>query len=110
MASVSVTSSLPPAPLVLAAPSRVGLLTAELVANRLIARPAARLLLPTGRAPDAMYAALRAHAARGRLPSERATMLQLDEFAGLGPADPRSLGARLCEQLRGIPLAAVHRL
>lgn len=110
MASVSVTSSLPPAPLVLAGPSRVGLLTAELVANRLIARPAARLLLPTGRAPDAMYAALRAHAARGRLPSERATMLQLDEFAGLGPADPRSLGARLCEQLRGIPLAAVHRL
>ena len=54
------------------------------------ARPAARLLLPTGRAPLEMYAALRAQAAHGSLPSGQATVLQLDEYAGLGPADPRS--------------------
>jgi glucosamine-6-phosphate deaminase len=103
-----VSPELPPAPLVLSDPQRVGLLTAELVANRLSARPAARLLLPTGRAPLAMYAALRAQAARGDLRSEQATVLQLDEYAGLGPADPRSLAAMLRDQLRGVPLAALR--
>jgi glucosamine-6-phosphate deaminase len=103
-----VSPSLPPAPLVLSDSRRVGLLTAELVANRLAARPAARLLLPTGRAPMEMYAALRAQAARGDLPSGQASVLQLDEYAGLGPADPRSIAATLREHLRGIPLASLH--
>ena len=40
-----------PSVLVVDAPERVGLLAAELVANRLRARPRARLLLPTGRTP-----------------------------------------------------------
>ena len=56
-----------------ARPRRVGLLAAELVANRLRASPAARLLLPTGRSPLDMYAALRAHA------SQTAHMEDLEE-------------------------------
>ena len=99
-----------PAPLVLDDPRRVGRLAAELVVNRLAARPAARLLLPTGRSPHGMYAALRAHAAAGTLFSDRATVLQLDEYAGLGPADPHSFAAQLREQLRGVPLAALETI
>ena len=80
----------------------MGELDAELVVNRLLARPSARLLLPTGRSPQGMYAALRAHAAAGSLLSDRATVLQLDEYAGLGPSDQRSFAAQLHEQLRGV--------
>ena len=100
----------PPAPLVLADPRRVGLLAAELIANRLAARPDLRLLLPTGRTPDGMYAALRAHAAAGHLPADGATVLQLDEYAGLGPGDPRSFAAELRRQLDGVPLRAIRTI
>jgi len=99
-----------PAPLVLSDPRRVGLVAAELVANRLSARPDARLLLPTGRSPDGMYAALRAHAAAGNLAGDRATVFQLDEYVGLTPADPRSFAAQLDAQLSGLPRAALHTL
>jgi glucosamine-6-phosphate deaminase len=99
-----------PAPLVLADPRRVGLVAAELLVNRLSARPAARLLLPTGRSPKIMYAALRAHAADGSLPSSRATVLQLDEYVGLGPADPRSYAAQLHVELRGVPLDSIQTI
>jgi glucosamine-6-phosphate deaminase len=99
-----------PAPLVLADPRRVGLVAAELLVNRLSARPAARLLLPTGRSPKIMYAALRAHAADGSLPSSRATVLQLDEYVGLGPADPRSYAAQLHDELRGVPLDSIQTI
>ena len=58
-----------PAPLVLADAERVGAVAAELVLNRLLARPYARCGLEPGRAPAAMFAALRAHAAAGELPS-----------------------------------------
>ena len=103
-------SEQPPAPLVLGDPDRVGLVAAELVANRLAARPGLRLLLPTGRTPAGMYAALRAHAAAGHLRSACATVLQLDEYAGLGPGDPRSFAAALRDQLDGIPLRALRAL
>src|SRR6476619_467767 len=88
-----------PCPLVLDDPARVGLLGAELVANRLRARPGLRLLLPTGRTPESMYAALRADAAQGGLPTEDAAVFQLDEYAGLGPEDPRSFAATLRHEL-----------
>ena len=61
---------------------RVGSLAAELVLNRLTARPQARLLLEPGSAPRTMFSALRAHALAGELPSERATVLQLSELVG----------------------------
>jgi glucosamine-6-phosphate deaminase len=99
-----------PAPLVLEDPVRVGLLAAELVLNRLCARPRARLLLPTGRSPQGMYGALRAHAAAGRLPSGDATVLQLDEYAGIAPSDPRSFAAQLRAALDGVPLGTLAAL
>src|SRR4051794_38542594 len=85
----------PPAPLVLDDPRRIGIVAAELVANRLAARPGLRLLLPTGHSPDGMYAALRAHAQSGHLTARGSTVLQLDEYAGLAPRDPRSFAAEL---------------
>jgi len=97
-----------PAPLVLDDPDRVGIVAAELVVNRLWARPHSRMLLPTGRSPQTMYAVLRAHSRAGHLPPGTATILQLDEYAGLGPGNPRSFAAQLRAQLDGIPLGAVR--
>jgi glucosamine-6-phosphate deaminase len=99
-----------PPPLVLADEERVAATAAELIANRLLARPDLRVLLSGERTPMGMYAALRAHARRGELMSRRATVLQLDEYAGLAPTDPRSRSARLAHELRGIELRAVHGL
>jgi glucosamine-6-phosphate deaminase len=99
-----------PAPLVVADEDRVAHTAAEIVANRLRARPHLRLLLSGERTPLGMYAALRAHARHGELPAGEATVLQLDEYAGLGPEDAGSRAAALARELRGIPLAALHRL
>jgi hypothetical protein len=63
----------PPAPLVLADRQRVGAVAPELVLNRLLARPRARVGLESGRAPATMFAALRAHATAGELPRGAAT-------------------------------------
>ncbi len=95
---------------VLADPRRVGVVAAELIADRLAARPAARLLLPTGRTPEGMYAALREMAQRGELASAGATVLQLDEYAGVAPGDPRSFAAQVRAALEGIPLRALHTI
>jgi len=65
------------------------------------------MLLPTGRTPLGVYAALRAHAGLG---SGGATVFQLDEYLGLGPGDERSFGAYLRRELRGIELGAFHGL
>jgi glucosamine-6-phosphate deaminase len=99
-----------PCPLVLDDPARIGLLGAELVANRLRARPGLRLLLPTGRTPEGMYAALRAHAADGSLPTEQASVFQLDEYVGLGHDDSRSFAATLGHELRGMRFGGMHLL
>jgi glucosamine-6-phosphate deaminase len=93
---------LPPAPVVLADRRRVGALAAELVRNRLLARPQARLGLEPGRAPADMFAALRDHAAAGELPSRAATVLALEAHAG------RTAGDQLQTELRGIALGALH--
>jgi glucosamine-6-phosphate deaminase len=86
----------------------VTLLAGEIVANRLRARPRLRLNLPTGHTPLGMYAALRAHATDGSLPTAQAELFQLDEYRGLAPDDPRSYGAYLRRELAGIEFAAVH--
>jgi glucosamine-6-phosphate deaminase len=93
-----------PALLVLDDAHHVGLLAAELVANRIRARTYLRLLLPTGHTPRGMYAALRDHARDGSLPGERVTVLALDEYLGLGADDPRSFRADLDVELSGIAL------
>jgi glucosamine-6-phosphate deaminase len=99
-----------PCPLVLDDPDRVGLLGAELLANRLRARPGLRLLLPTGRTPEGMYAALRAHAAEHSLPTEQAAVFQLDEYAGVGPRDPRSFASTLRRELGELRFASLQLL
>jgi DUF218 domain len=81
-----------PAPLVLRHPARIGLLAAELVANRVRARPWARLVLPDDHAAAGMYAALRVHAADGSLPMRDATVS--------GPED----------ELRGIDVGTIRPL
>jgi len=92
------------APLVLADPCHVGLLAAELVANRIRARPMMRVLLPTGHTPREMYAALRGHWADGSLPTSHVAVLGLDEYLGLGGEDPRSFRATLDRELDAMPL------
>ncbi len=94
----------PPSLLVLDDAHHVGLTAAELVSNRIRARTRARVLLPTGHTPRGLYAALRAHAADGSLPSEDVTALGLDEYLGLGADDPRSFRASLDGGLAGIPI------
>ena len=101
---------LAPGVLVVSEPRRVGLVGAELVANRLRARPDVRVLLPTGHTPLGMYAALRAHAARGALPARGATTFQLDEYLGLGPGDRWSFAATLERELAGVAFGRRHVL
>ena len=93
-----------PSLLILDDPRHVGLTAAELVANRIRARTRMRMLLPTGHTPRGLYAALRAHAADGSLPSDRVTVLGLDEYLGLGSDDARSFHADLDRELTGIPI------
>jgi glucosamine-6-phosphate deaminase len=95
---------------VLAGADAVAQTAAELIANRLRARPRLRMLLPTGRTPLGVYAALREHATRGALPSGQATVFQLDEYRGLGAADEGSFAAYLERELAGVPIGAFHRL
>ena len=56
-----------------------------------------------------MYAALRAHAPRA-LPTEHATVFQLDEYAGLSPADERSFASTLGRELAASPFGRSPRL
>jgi glucosamine-6-phosphate deaminase len=93
-----------PSLLVLDDAHHAGLTAAELVANRIRARTRARLLLPTGHTPAGLYAALRAHAADGSLPSEHTTVLGLDEYLGLRADDPRSFRTALDRELDGIAI------
>jgi glucosamine-6-phosphate deaminase len=86
---------------VLGDPETVGAMAAAHLANVLEAQPRARILLPTGATPLPMYAQLRQRAAHGRLASGRATPVQLDEYAGLSPGDPRSFCHFLSRELRG---------
>ena len=61
-----------------------------------------RVLLPTGRTPVGLYAALRDHAADGSLPTDHVTVLGLDEYLGLGQDDRRSFRATLDRELAGL--------
>ncbi len=96
--------------LVLADEQRVGRTAAELLLNRLAGRPAARLLLPTGHTPQAMYAALRDHAAAGGLAAGAATAFQLDEYRGLSAGHPHSYRAYLRRELGPLGLGTRHEL
>src|SRR6185503_12526205 len=60
------------------------------IAARLAAQPALTLGLPTGRTPIPLYRELARLHAEGRVDFSHATTFNLDEFAGLEAADPRS--------------------
>ena len=55
-----------------------------------------------------MYAALRAHGVAGDLVDAQPTVLQLDEYVGVSPNDPRSFNAQLRQSLDGVPMAALR--
>ena len=113
-----------PSPLVVAHAGHVGAVAAELLRNRLLARPRARLMLP-GDAPE-LYGAVRERT----LPAAAATALQTDELAGQtrradalraaldglgfgtlltldGTADPAAEAARYTEVVEAAPLDLV---
>lgn len=71
----------------------VSLRAADLVAETVRAKPAAVLLLPAGRTPVLLYAELVRRARAGALDLARAQLFQLDELAGIGPADGRGFQA-----------------
>ena len=98
------------APVVCGSETAVGRLAAELLVNRLAARPALRALLPTGSTPRPMYAALRERAAADPALAAHATVLQLDEYAGAPPAAEWSFTATLRRELAGVALAELVTL
>jgi glucosamine-6-phosphate deaminase len=83
----------------------VATLAAEMLVNRAAARPL-RVLLPTGHTPLPLYAELRR---RGGLAAGRVQALQLDEYCGLAPDDPRAYSAYLERELEGTGIRVVDR-
>jgi len=64
---------------------------AAFVADVIRERPAASVVVATGRTPMGLYADLAARVRAGRCDPSRITAIQLDEYLGLGPDDRRSL-------------------
>ena len=62
-------------------------------------RPDLRVCLPTGDTPTPVYAELVADERRGDVSLARATVILLDEWAGLPPGDPARCDARLRAEL-----------
>jgi glucosamine-6-phosphate deaminase len=79
---------------VLAAADFAGRVAGDL-ADRLRARPALRICLPTGDTPTPVYAALAEAERRGEVSLVDATVVMLDEWVGLPPGDPARCDVRL---------------
>ena len=62
-------------------------------------RPGLRLCLPTGDTPTPVYEALAAMVNAGEVSISGATVVLLDEYVGLEPADPARLDGRLRREL-----------
>jgi glucosamine-6-phosphate deaminase len=65
---------------------------ADAIARTIRATPAAKVLVATGQTPMGAYGQLAAMTDAGSLDTSRLTVFQLDEYLGLRPDDPRSLG------------------
>jgi glucosamine-6-phosphate deaminase len=65
------------------------------VAAHLAAAPGGAVALPTGSTPIGLYARLRALEAAGEARLSAARYFNLDEYVGVGPADPHSFAAFL---------------
>jgi glucosamine-6-phosphate deaminase len=81
------------------APGAWAAAVASRLADRLRQRPDLRVCLPTGDTPTPVYAELVAGERRGDVSLARATVILLDEWAGLPPGDPARCDARLRTEL-----------
>jgi len=83
------------------------------VASLLAEVPAAAIALPTGSTPIGLYARLRAMEAAGEVTLSAGHFFNLDEYVGVGPADPHSFAAFLRRHFldaSGIPAAHIRLL
>lgn len=64
---------------------------ADWLAHRITRKPDLTILVATGQTPMGMYGHLAARVQAGTLDCSRVTAVQLDEYMGLEPDDPRSL-------------------
>jgi glucosamine-6-phosphate deaminase len=72
---------------------------AELLVDVVRQRRDARVIVPAGRTPVALFAAIVERARTRELDLSRVRFFQLDEYVGVGPKDPRSFHAFLREHL-----------
>jgi glucosamine-6-phosphate deaminase len=72
-------------------PAAVALAAADQISAQVRAHPELTVLVATGNTPMATYAELARRVQAGALDLSRVTAVQLDEYLGLGPDDPRSL-------------------
>ena len=72
---------------------------ADWVCDHLAGSPASVLALPTGNTPLGMYAELTARSRAGSVRLDRARIFNLDEYCGMGSADPRSFACYLQRHL-----------
>ena len=66
-------------------------LAAEIVIDAVRERPASSILVATGNTPMGLYAELAAKQTAGDCDFSNVRAVQLDEYLGIGPDDPRSL-------------------
>ncbi len=64
---------------------------ADIVVDVVATKPSALVMAATGETPMGSYAELARRRADGRLDSSAMRIVQLDEYLGIGPDDPRSL-------------------
>ncbi len=86
---------------------------ADLVEARIAERPSLNLLAATGNTPMGLYAELVRRGGRGSLDASRVRVFQLDEYAGVGIEDRRSLLGWLVRSFTaplGIPEDRIVRL
>ncbi|MBL8842716.1 MAG: glucosamine-6-phosphate deaminase [Planctomycetes bacterium] len=85
--------------LTLPTPAAVAAAAADLLAEVVAREPRARVILPAGKTPLALYAELLRRARTGELPLDGVRFFQLDEYLGPGPSDARSFHALLRKEL-----------
>ena len=68
---------------------------ADVVAGVIAANPAARVVAAMGDTPQGLYGELARRSDAGELDASGLFVYQLDEYAGVGPEDPRSLAGWL---------------
>jgi len=74
---------------------------ADLLCAQVLAQPGTQVALPTGRTPLGLYASLLGRTATELAALRRAHYVNLDEYLGLGPSDPRSYAHFLQRQVFG---------